>query len=85
MLLISCPYCGPRSLAEFSFERPIEAIVPLDATPEDAMKRLYTRENLRGLSWELWRHAYGCRAWIRLHRDTATHQIVMSELIGADQ
>ena len=37
MLLIACPWCGPRSLAEFAFDRPIEAIVTLEMPPEDAM------------------------------------------------
>jgi sarcosine oxidase subunit delta len=80
MLLIACPYCGPRALAEFTFERPLESIVPLDAAPEEAMRRLYTRDNPRGLSWELWRHAYGCRAWLKLNRDTATHEIAETAL-----
>jgi sarcosine oxidase subunit delta len=82
MFLIACPYCGPRSGAEFTFERPMESIVPLDASPDAAVQRLYTRDNLRGPSWELWRHAYGCRAWIKLLRDTGTHEITQVRLIG---
>jgi len=80
MLLITCPYCGPRSVAEFAFERPAESIARLDATPEAAAERLYTRENPRGRSSELWRHAYGCRAWLRIERDTATHEIAETAL-----
>jgi sarcosine oxidase subunit delta len=80
MLLIDCPHCGPRALAEFTFERPIGSIVTLEASPEEAMQRLYTRDNPRGLSWELWRHAYGCRAWLKLNRDTATHEIAETAL-----
>jgi sarcosine oxidase subunit delta len=49
------------------------------------MRRLYTRDNPRGLSWELWRHAYGCRAWLKLHRDTATHEIAEATLFEAGQ
>ena len=81
MLLIACPHCGSRALAEFTFERPMESIVALDAAPDQALRKLYTRENPRGPSWELWRHAYGCRAWLKLHRDTATHQILEVALI----
>ena len=84
MLLIVCPHCGPRALAEFTFERPMESIVALDAEPDEAMRRLYTREDPRGPSWELWRHAYGCRAWLKLHRDTATHEIVQTALIEGE-
>ncbi len=83
MLMIRCPHCGPRSGAEFTFERPIESIIPLDASPEDATRLLYTRENPRGASWELWRHAYGCRTWLKLNRDTATHEIAETALFEA--
>jgi sarcosine oxidase subunit delta len=83
MLLIACPHCGPRALAEFTFERPVESIIPLDATPQAAMDRLYTRDNPRGPSRELWRHAYGCRAWLTLTRDTSTHAITDVALIEA--
>jgi sarcosine oxidase subunit delta len=54
----------------------MESIVPLDSSTEEAVERLYTRENPRGPSWELWRHAYGCRVWLKIHRDTATHAIL---------
>jgi sarcosine oxidase delta subunit len=97
MLLIRCPHCGPRAGAEFTFERPEESIVPLDATPEAAAERLFTRDNPRGRSAaagvasrgtidssgrsaELWRHAYGCCAWLRVERDTATHAIAATAL-----
>ncbi len=81
MMLIPCPHCGPRAAAEFTFERPIESIVTLEATPAEAVERLYTRENPRGPSWELWRHAYGCRGWIKLLRNTATHEITEAAAI----
>jgi sarcosine oxidase subunit delta len=80
MLLIDCPHCGPRSLAEFTFERPVASIVTLEASPEEAMRNLYTRDNPRGPSLELWRHAYGCRAWLQLDRDTASHAIAQTSL-----
>ena len=83
MLLIPCPHCGPRALAEFTFERPVESIAPLDAATEEAVARLYTRENPRGPSLELWRHAYGCRAWLRIVRDTATHALLTVDLAEA--
>jgi sarcosine oxidase subunit delta len=75
MLLIACPLCGPRAGAEFTFERPVESILPLTACTEEATERLFTRDNPRGPSAELWRHAYGCRAWIVLTRNTSTHDI----------
>jgi heterotetrameric sarcosine oxidase delta subunit len=75
MMLIACPYCGPRAHVEFSYERTMDAILPLDVTPEDAARILYQRENPRGFSDELWRHTHGCRAWLRLTRHTGSHEI----------
>jgi heterotetrameric sarcosine oxidase delta subunit len=75
MLLITCPHCGPRAQAEFVFERPLESIVTPNETLPDLVRKLYTRDNPRGPSWELWRHTYGCQAWLKLHRDTQSHVI----------
>ena len=75
MLLINCPHCGPRAQAEFSFERPVETIIGIDMPTAELVERLYTRTNPRGLSAELWRHARGCRAWLRIERHTVTHVI----------
>jgi sarcosine oxidase subunit delta len=82
MFLIECPYCGPRAQAEFAYERSVDSIAPLDAEPSEAIARLYTRENPYGPSAELWRHAHGCRAWLTLRRDTATHAIYSVEIYG---
>jgi sarcosine oxidase subunit delta len=75
MMLIACPHCGPRAHVEFAYARTLDAVLPLDATPEDAARILYERENPRGPSQEFWRHTYGCRSWLRLTRNTATHEI----------
>jgi sarcosine oxidase subunit delta len=75
MMLIACPHCGPRAHVEFAYERTLDAILPLNASPAEAARILYQRDNPRGRSLELWRHTHGCRAWLRLSRDTATHQI----------
>lgn len=75
MLRIDCPYCGHRAQAEFVFERALDAILPLDATPEVAVAHLFARENPKGWSWELWRHTAGCGAWLKLHRHSVSHQI----------
>ena len=36
---------------------------------------VYNRKSLRGKHWELWQHLSGCRQWIKVQRDTATHEI----------
>jgi sarcosine oxidase subunit delta len=83
MFLITCPHCGPRSQAEFVYERAVEAIAYPDATPQATIEALYTRTNARDLSWELWRHAYGCRAWLRLLRHPVTHEVKQVQAVGA--
>ena len=75
MLLIACPNCGPRAQAEFTFERPLASIVTPTETLPDLIHKLFTRENPRGPSWELWRHTYGCAGWLKVNRDTHNHQI----------
>jgi sarcosine oxidase, subunit delta len=75
MLRIDCPYCGRRAQAEFVFERALEAVLPLDATPDVAVQTLYARTNPKGWSWELWRHTAGCGAWLKLHRHSVSHEV----------
>ena len=82
MLRIDCPYCGRRAQAEFTFDRALDAILPLDATPQAAVEHLFARENPKGWSWELWRHTAGCGAWLKLHRHSVTHQIAAVEALA---
>jgi len=76
MMLIACPHCGPRAHVEFAYERPLDAILPLDATAEEAARILYQRDNPRGPSDELWFHAHGCQSFLKVRRHSATHEIV---------
>ena len=75
MMLIPCPHCGPRAQAEFTYERTLDSVVPLDAAPDAAMATLFTRTNPRGPDEEIWRHTFGCRAWIVMRRNRVTHEI----------
>jgi sarcosine oxidase subunit delta len=80
---IHCPFCGERDLIEFSylgdanFKRP-------DASAADAPARffdeVYLRDNPAGPHAELWYHASGCRSWLRVRRNTRTHEILGGEL-----
>ena len=78
MLLIDCPWCGPRNEDEFSFGG--EAHIARPAVPEaesDAewADYLFVRTNRKGLHYERWVHAHGCRRWFNVARDTVTHEI----------
>ena len=78
MLLIDCPWCGPRGEDEFSYGG--EAHIVRPAAPEaesDAQwaDYLFMRSNRRGLNLERWVHTHGCRRWFNVARDTVTHRI----------
>ena len=84
MLLIDCPYCGPRAQSEFSYERTVDSVIQPDADPAEAMASLFSRSNPRGLDEEIWRHTYGCRAWLVMTRHRTTHRIEAIRRIGPE-
>lgn len=78
MLLIACPWCGPRDEVEFRCggQGHIARPGPYDEVTDEAWARyLFTRQNPKGLHYERWVHAAGCRQWFNLARDTVTHEI----------
>ena len=92
MLLITCPYCGPRDETEFAYGG--EAHIAFPADPHalsDAQwaEYLFMRSNPKGLHRERWMHSYGCRRWFNVVRDTTTEKIhavyKMGELPPADK
>ena len=84
MMQFACPHCGPRAQAEFVYERTVDSVVALDASPEDAMRTLFTRTNPRGVDDEIWRHTYGCRAWMVITRHRVTNEIRAIEAVGPE-
>ena len=49
-----------------------------------AQQRRYLRENPRGAYREYWHHAGGCRRWLLVTRDTATHAVAgVADAAGA--
>ena len=84
MMQIDCPHCGPRAQAEFTYERTVDSVVPLDAAPEDAMNTLFTRANPRGVDQEIWRHSFVCRAWMVITRHRVTNEISAIRAVGPE-
>ncbi|ANS70398.1 sarcosine oxidase (alpha subunit) oxidoreductase protein [Streptomyces lincolnensis] len=79
MLLIPCPWCGPRDEAEFHYGG--QAHVPYpenpsDLTDEEWARYLFFRTNPKGPFAERWTHAAGCRKWFNAVRDTSTNEIL---------
>ena len=78
MLLIPCPWCGPRDEPEFSFggepaARPVPAEQVSDA---EWAEYLYFRDNDKGPHTEIWCHSGGCGQWFVMERDTLTHEVL---------
>lgn len=79
MLLIDCPWCGPREQREFRYGGEAHIVRPADpAALDDAAWAgyLFMRRNPKGLHHERWVHAHGCRRWFNMVRDTATDRIL---------
>ncbi len=73
---IACPYCGPREVGEFSYLGDAKPQRPAADAAEDAVfDYVYLRDNIAGEMDELWYHSGGCRAWLKVKRNTLTHEI----------
>lgn len=85
MFQIRCPYCGPRDEPEFRYGGQAHVAYPADPaalSDEDLARFLFVRDNSRGPYAERWNHAAGCRRWFNVVRDTGTHQLIGSYLVG---
>jgi sarcosine oxidase subunit delta len=85
MLLIPCPFCGPRPELEFRYggqahiARPEN---PAALTDDQWAEFLYRRDNTRGVHAERWRHVHGCARFFNMVRDTTTDRIVTTYKTG---
>ena len=83
MLLIPCPWCGPRSQVEFTYGGDATVRRPaVDAPDAEWFRYVYLRDNPMGPHDEWWLHGAGCRQWLRVRRDTHTHEILGSAAPG---
>lgn len=76
MILVKCPYCGPRNVSEFHYvgelsERPN----PNETTPQEWRDFLYLRDNTAGWTTESWFHRAGCRQHLVVERHTVTNEV----------
>jgi heterotetrameric sarcosine oxidase delta subunit len=84
MLLISCPWCGPRDEIEFRYGGQAHVAYPNPSAVGDAEwgQYLFVRDNSKGPFRERWRHSSGCRRWFNVVRDTATNRIIEVYRLG---
>ena len=78
MLNIKCPYCGDRSQKEFAYGGDGTVVRPelsQEISDEKWDEFVYLRKSPRGKHVELWHHIAGCRQWIKVQRDTVTHEM----------
>jgi len=85
MLLIDCPYCGPRPELEFSYGGEAHLVRPADPSTlsdEEWAHFLFHRGNTKGVYYERWRHLHGCARFFNAVRDTTTDKFVMTYEAG---
>ena len=78
MLVINCPWCGPRDESEFAYGGEAHIVRPKEPdklTDAEWADYLFMRRNPLGRHLEQWGHAYGCRRWFNVERDTVTYRI----------
>ena len=73
MLLIECPFCGPRNELEFAHAGEAHLSRLPEQDSDDAWgEYLYARTNPKGVHAERWRHVNGCGRYFNALRDTTT-------------
>ncbi len=75
MLLIPCPWGGPRPENEFRYGGEAHVVRPSDPSAVDDATWadfLYMRTNPRGMHAERWRHIHGCGRFFNAVRDTVS-------------
>ncbi|WP_017624228.1 sarcosine oxidase subunit delta [Nocardiopsis chromatogenes] len=86
MLLIPCPWCGPRDEREFRYGGQAHIAYPADPEALDDgawADYLFVRDNPAGPYAERWFHASGCRSWCDVERDTVDYTVTGSCPTGA--
>jgi heterotetrameric sarcosine oxidase delta subunit len=75
MLIIACPFCGPRDEIEFRYKGDAGIARPSVADEDAFAAHVYERSNPAGMHREWWLHVGGCRQLLAVERDTITHEI----------
>ncbi|PQZ88186.1 sarcosine oxidase subunit delta [Arthrobacter sp. MYb227] len=88
MMLIDCPWCGPRNETEYGYGGEAHVAYPADPSAlndNEWAKFLFYRKNPKGLFAERWVHAAGCRRWFNAVRDTVTYEFKATYKPGETQ
>jgi sarcosine oxidase subunit delta len=80
MILLPCPYCGPRNASEFRYVGEVsERPDPNETGVEEWRAYLYARSNPAGWTAETWFHSAGCRQHFVSERHTVTNEVRASQ------
>lgn len=83
MILLDCPFCGPRNVGEFAHLGELTSRPdPADTTPEAWRSYLYLRDNRAGVVVERWLHRAGCRRYFDAARDTRDNTVRATGRVG---
>ncbi|MBB4286264.1 sarcosine oxidase subunit delta [Roseospira goensis] len=85
MLLIECPWCGPREEPEFHYGGQAHVVRPADPaalSDADWAAYVFLRDNPKGVFAERWCHTAGCRRWFNVLRDTVSHRVLAVYRMG---
>jgi heterotetrameric sarcosine oxidase delta subunit len=88
MLLITCPWCGPRDETEFHYGGEAHVAYPADPhalSDAEWAQYVFVRRNPRGPFAERWYHSLGCRRWFNAVRDTVTHEVQSVQLLDGTE
>ena len=81
MILLPCPYCGPRNASEFRYVGEVsERPDPNETGVEEWRAFLYARNNPAGWTAETWFHSAGCRQHLVVERHSITNEVRASRL-----
>ena len=76
MILLACPHCGSRNVAEFRYlGELVHRPDPATATADAWRTYLYRRRNPAGWVTETWLHRDGCRRFLTVERHTVTNEV----------
>jgi len=83
-MIITCPWCGPRALQEFTYRGDGTITRPdiADTSVDLAASFVFDRQNLAGEHSEIWHHGGGCRSHVQVKRNTLSHEILSCDPVG---
>ena len=84
MILLPCPYCGPRNASEFHYVGELSTRPAPSTTAAEGWRTfLYPRTNPAGWTTETWFHRAGCRQHFVVERHAVTNDVRASRLPDA--